>query len=124
MIKTNLEKLVEVAVSGGAGHACACGGGEAVAYDGGSFVPGGKYSSPAAFKGFRQPARIGDEGITAPRQRLQRRVREIVPPRGHYGDARPVEMPVQEGVLARSGVFQGESLARRAVQPPVQRGEP
>lgn len=40
MIKTNLDKLVEVAVSGGAAQAGG-GGAEAVAYDGGSFVPGG-----------------------------------------------------------------------------------
>jgi hypothetical protein len=53
MIKTNLEKLVEVAVSGGAGHACACGGGEAVAYDGGSFVPGG-------FSGINYTVKVGD----------------------------------------------------------------
>jgi hypothetical protein len=53
MIKTNLEKLVEVAVSGGAGHAYAGAGGEAVAYDGGSFVPGG-------FSGINYSVKVGD----------------------------------------------------------------
>jgi len=39
MIKTNLEKLVEMAVSGGAGHPAACDSGEKTAFDGGSYMP-------------------------------------------------------------------------------------
>lgn len=52
MIKTNLEKLVEVAVSGGAGHPCACKG-EQVAFDGGSILP-------ACFSGINYTVKVGD----------------------------------------------------------------
>jgi hypothetical protein len=39
MIKTNLEKLVDLAVSGNAGHPAAYDSGEKTAFDGGSYVP-------------------------------------------------------------------------------------
>ena len=39
MIKTNLEKLVDLAVSGNAGHPAACDSGEKTAFDGGSYMP-------------------------------------------------------------------------------------
>jgi hypothetical protein len=52
MIKTNLEKLVEVAVSGEAGHPCACKG-EQVAFDGGSVLP-------MCFSGINFTVKVGD----------------------------------------------------------------
>ena len=52
MIKSNLEKLVEVAVSGGAAHPCAREG-ERVAYDGGSILP-------ACFSGINFTVKVGD----------------------------------------------------------------
>ena len=39
MIKTNLEKLVDLAVSGTAGHPAAFDSGEKTAFDGGSYAP-------------------------------------------------------------------------------------
>jgi hypothetical protein len=52
MIKSNLEKLVEVAVSGGAAQPCARKG-ERVAYDGGSILP-------ACFSGINFSVKVGD----------------------------------------------------------------
>jgi len=53
MIKTNLEKLVDLAVSGTAGHPAACDSGEKTAYDGGPFVPVG-------FSGINFTVKVGD----------------------------------------------------------------
>ena len=53
MIKTNLEKLVDLAVSGTAGHPASCDSGEKAAYDGGSFIPVG-------FSGINFTVKVGD----------------------------------------------------------------
>lgn len=53
MIKTNLEKLVDLAVSGTAGHPATCDSGERAAYDGGSYVPAG-------FSGINFTVKVGD----------------------------------------------------------------
>jgi hypothetical protein len=59
MIKTNLEKLVDLAVSGTAGHPAACDSGERTAFDGGSFVPVG-------FSGINFTVRVGDSAFDWP----------------------------------------------------------
>ena len=41
MIKTNLEKLVDLAVAGSAGHPSSCGSDGKTSFDGGSYVPVG-----------------------------------------------------------------------------------
>jgi hypothetical protein len=53
MIKTNLEKLVETAVSGGICHPSVCGKDERVAFDGGTGVPVG-------FSGINFTVKVGD----------------------------------------------------------------
>jgi hypothetical protein len=53
MIKTNLEKLVDLAVGGNAGHPASCDSDEKTAYDGGSFVPVG-------FSGINFTVKVGD----------------------------------------------------------------
>ena len=67
MIKTNLEKLVDLAVSGNAGHPAVCDSGAKTAYDGSSFVP------------------IGFSGINfmleraALNEQMERVAREVIP---------------------------------------------
>jgi len=56
MIKTNLEKLVDLAVSGTAGHPASCDTGEKTAYDGGPFVPVG-------FSGINFTVKVGDSAF-------------------------------------------------------------
>jgi len=56
MIKTNLEKLVDLAVSGGAGHPAACDSDEKSSYDGASFVP-------VAFSGINFTVKVGDSAF-------------------------------------------------------------
>lgn len=56
MIKTNLEKLVDLAVSGSAGHPVSCDAGEKSAYDGGSFVAVG-------FSGINFSVKVGDSAF-------------------------------------------------------------
>ena len=53
MIKTNLEKLVDLAVSGTAGQPASCDSGEKTAYDGGSYLPIG-------FSGINFTVKVGD----------------------------------------------------------------
>jgi hypothetical protein len=56
MIKTNLEKLVDLAVSGTAGHPASCDSGEKTAYDGGPVVPVG-------FSGINFTVKVGDSAF-------------------------------------------------------------
>jgi hypothetical protein len=56
MIKTNLEKLVDLGVSGNAAHPVSCDSGERTAYDGGSFVPVG-------FSGINYTVKVGDSAF-------------------------------------------------------------
>ncbi len=56
MIKTNLEKLVDLAVSGNAGQPAACDSGGRPASDGGSFVPLG-------FSGINFTVKVGDSAF-------------------------------------------------------------
>ncbi len=53
MIKTNLEKLVDLAVCGDAGHPAACDSDEKVSYDGASLMP-------VAFSGINFTVKVGD----------------------------------------------------------------
>lgn len=56
MIKTNLEKLVDLGVSGAAAHPVSCDSGERTAYDGGSFVSVG-------FSGINYSVKVGDSAF-------------------------------------------------------------
>ena len=56
MIKTNLEKLVDLAVSGTAGHPASCDSGEKTAFDGGPFIPVG-------FSGINFTVKVGDSAF-------------------------------------------------------------
>src|SRR6185295_4212255 len=56
MIKTNLEKLVDLAVSGTAGHPATGDSGEKAAYDGGS-------ASPLGFSGINFTVKVGDSAF-------------------------------------------------------------
>ncbi|RPH39655.1 MAG: DUF4438 domain-containing protein [Planctomycetota bacterium] len=56
MIKSNLEKLVDLAVSGTAGHPASCDSGEKTAFDGGPFVPVG-------FSGINFTVKVGDSAF-------------------------------------------------------------
>lgn len=56
MIKTNLEKLVDLAVGGNAGHPATCDSGARTAYDGGSYVP-------VAFSGINFTVKVGDSAF-------------------------------------------------------------
>jgi hypothetical protein len=56
MIKTNLEKLVDLAVSGSAGHPSAGDSGDRTAYDGGAY-------SPFGFSGINFTVKVGDSAF-------------------------------------------------------------